>query len=222
MESVHQEMEFFQALLRNLGIQFGINCEIVLHDFTQEKYESTIVAITNGHVTKRKIGDGPTSLFFQYFKDGMHEDIEPYINCTDDGRIFKSSTTLIKNNEGKAVGSLCINMDITELKLMENSIQKFCSLDNQPLVEEHFPNRVSELLEQVLEECTQLIGKPPQAMSREEKIQAIRYLDQKGIFLITKSGKRVCAYFQISKYTFYNYLDEARGIKETEKKGLSQ
>lgn len=214
MESVFQEMEFFQVLSRNLGIQFGTNCEIVLHDFTQEKLDSTIVAVTNGHVTGRSLGDGPTSLFFRYFKDGMHEDIEPYINCTDDGRIFKSSTTLIKNSEGKVIGSLCINMDITALKMMENSIQKFCSLDSQPLVEEHFPNKVSELLEQMLEECTLRIGKPPQTMSREEKIQAIRYLDQKGIFLITKSGKRVCSYFQISKYTFYNYLDEARGIAE--------
>lgn len=47
-------------------------------------------------------------------------------------------------------------------------------------------------------------------MTKEEKVRAIRYLNDTGAFLITKSGPKVCKYFGISKYTLYNYLDEAR------------
>ena len=41
-------------------------------------------------------------------------------------------------------------------------------------------------------------------------MQAIRFLNDSGAFLITKSGARVCSYFGISKYTLYSYLDEAK------------
>ena len=47
-------------------------------------------------------------------------------------------------------------------------------------------------------------------MSKEEKVRAIRYLNDTGAFLITKSGPKVCKFFGISKYTLYSYLDEAR------------
>ncbi len=44
-------------------------------------------------------------------------------------------------------------------------------------------------------------------MNREDKIRFVRYLDQKGAFLITKSSEKVYEYLNISRYTLYNYLD---------------
>ena len=210
MEKVHDELDFFRSLLHNLGLQFGPRCEIVLHDFTKE-YDHTITLIENGEVTGRQVGDGPTSLFFRYFKDGAHDEIAPYINHIDDGRTFKSSTTLIKNEQGKVIGSVCINYDVTDVKMLEASLKHFLNGESEPQqIVERFPNKVSELLEKQLEECADLIGKPPGMMTKDEKARAIRHLDQNGVFLITKSGKRVCEYFNISKYTLYKYLDEAR------------
>ena len=54
------------------------------------------------------------------------------------------------------------------------------------------------------------MGKPVALMRREDKVKAIRFLNQSGAFLITKSGHKVCKYFGISKYTLYSYLDEAK------------
>ena len=54
------------------------------------------------------------------------------------------------------------------------------------------------------------MGTPGAIMSKEEMVRAIRYLNDTGAFLITKSGPKVCKFFGISKYTLYNYLDEAR------------
>ena len=44
-------------------------------------------------------------------------------------------------------------------------------------------------------------------MTKEDKIRAIRYLNDAGAFLITKSGDRVSKFFGISKYTLYSYVD---------------
>lgn len=54
------------------------------------------------------------------------------------------------------------------------------------------------------------IGKNTMLMTKDDKIEYIRYLDQRGAFLITKSGPRVCDALGISKYTLYNYLEIAR------------
>lgn len=47
----------------------------------------------------------------------MH-DREPYLTKTADGKLLKSSTIFIRNDEGKPVGILGINFDITLMKLL--------------------------------------------------------------------------------------------------------
>lgn len=51
-------------------------------------------------------------------------------------------------------------------------------------------------------------------MNKEAKIRLIRFLDERGVFMIQKSGQTVCELLGISKFTLYNYLEEARGKKE--------
>jgi predicted transcriptional regulator YheO len=53
----------------------------------------------------------------------------------------------------------------------------------------------------------QHVGKPVALMDKDDKVKAIRFLDEKGAFLIKKAGDRVTKYYDISKYTLYNYLD---------------
>ena len=54
--------------------------------------------------------------------------------------------------------------------------------------------------------------KPVAMMNKEDKVRAIRYLNDAGAMLIIKSGDRISSYFGISKYTLYSYLDS--GSKE--------
>ena len=56
-------LDFLTRLSHGLAAQFGENCEIVIHDINHNKdMPSTIVSIDNGHVTGRKIGDGPSQM----------------------------------------------------------------------------------------------------------------------------------------------------------------
>ena len=66
------------------------------------------------------------------------------------------------------------------------------------------------MLDDLLEQSVELVGTPVSLMTKDDKVRAIRYLNDTGAFLITKSGPKVCKYFGISKYTLYNYLDEAK------------
>ena len=73
---------------------------------------------------------------------------------------------------------------------------------------------VSELLTKLLDQAVAMVGVEADQMTREEKESVLRYLDEKGAFLITKSGDRVCEFLGISKFKLYNYLNSIRADRE--------
>ena len=87
---------------------------------------------------------------------------------------------------------------------------------NQGQQEEIFADNVEQLLEYLIAEGEKMAGKAAASMNREEKLKFINFLDQKGAFLISKSGQKICGLLQISKFTLYNYLDIIRGDKKPE------
>ena len=56
------------------------------------------------------------------------------------------------------------------------------------------------------------VGKPVALMNKDDKIAAIRFLNDAGAFLVTKSGDKVSKYFGISKYTLYSYIDASKNL----------
>ncbi len=210
MKTIKDEFELLTSFIKCIGAQFGEKCEVVLHDFTKN-YDSTIVAIENGHVTGREVGDCATNLGFQFLRDSNNEgDRYNYITHGKGGKVLRSSTTHIKDDEGKVIGSICINFDITDFIAAGAAIKGITMQDSKQEVKEVFSKNVNELLDYFLQECQEEVGKPASLMTKEDKMRAIEFLDKKGAFLITKSGNRVCDFLQISKYTLYNYLDEIR------------
>jgi predicted transcriptional regulator YheO len=48
---------FWIQLAKGITGNFGENCEVVIHDLTEDE-EHSIIYIENGHVTGRKVGTG--------------------------------------------------------------------------------------------------------------------------------------------------------------------
>ena len=68
---------------------------------------------------------------------------------------------------------------------------------------------MTELLQELIEESTRQVGKPVPLMTRDDKIRAIKFLNDHGALLITKAGDKISKYFGISKYTLYSYIDSS-------------
>ena len=210
------EIEFCKQLAKGVARQFGSNCEVVVHDLCAEDPEHSVVVIENGHVTGRRLGDGPSHVVWEALKadpDSL-EDRLSYLTRTEDGKILKSSTMFIRNDEGKPIGIFAINYDITMMKLMEDTIQEFTRTDAAAQEPQTITHNVNDLLEELIKQSAQLVGKPVALMTKDDKIKAIRYLNESGAFTIMKAGQRVCNFFGISKYTLYSYIDESKGEKE--------
>ena len=210
------EIGFCVNLAKGIARQFGPNCEVVVHDLCTEELENSIVAIENGHISGRRVGDGPSHVVWEALKadPGKLEDRLAYLTRTEDGKILKSSTIFIRDNEGKVVGIFAINYDITLMKAMEDQLRVFTATDVPSEEPETITHNVNDLLEELIKQSAKLVGKPVALMNKEDKVKAIRFLNDSGAFLITKSGQRVCNFFGISKYTLYSYIDEAKGDKE--------
>ncbi|OCT10508.1 hypothetical protein A8709_11955 [Paenibacillus pectinilyticus] len=218
MESIQDEFGFLTDLVTGLAAQFGDNCEVVLHDLTGS-YESSIVAIANGHITGRKVGDPGTNLGLELLR-GNHVNGNKfnYLTQTKTGRILRSSSMYMKNKAGTIIGSLCINMDITDLMVAEKTLQNLINPAGEPSeVKESFVTSVSDLLDALIQEAQEVIGKPVAVMTKDDKMRMIQLLDAKGAFLIKKGGEKICTYLNISKYTLYSHLEEGKSnAKESE------
>lgn len=206
--------EFIKQFTEHLGKLLGPSCEIVIHDFTGD-LEHTIVHIVNGQVSGREIGGCPTNLFFENLASLPEKAnyFSEYYTTTDDGRTIRSSTTFLTDDGGNLVGSICVNLDITAMvgfagvlqNLMGSGIQVPGGVGN-----ERFARNVQELMDHYLGEVEQQFGKSAAQMDKSEKLQALAFLDERGVLQIAKAHVRLCEFFGISKYTLYNYLDEVR------------
>lgn len=211
-----KRFEFAAHVAKGLAGQFGRNCEVVIHDFRGDDPDHTIIAIENGHVTGRSIGDGPSHIVLESLKEKPEEleDRISYLTKTSDGRVLKSSSMFIRDDNGDVIGLMGINYDISMFVAVDDAIRSFTGQDQSSQEPEAISGNVFDLLDELLEQSVRIVGKPTALMSKDEKIRAIRFLDERGAFLITKSGPKVCQYFGISTYTLYSYLDEIRSSAE--------
>ena len=197
-----------QLLCDSIANQFGPSCEVVFHDLTQD-YDHTIVAIANGHITNRTVGGPGTNAGLKALKElSPDSNSSTYMTHTKDGRTLKTTSAYFRDEQGNIVSSLCINLDISDMLCMRNMLDAQLNIGKEE--NECFSNDISDVLESIINDTISHIGKPGFRMSRREKIEAIRYLDSHGAFLVKRSVERVCAALDVSRNSFYAYLDDAR------------
>lgn len=202
-------LDFLKRLAKGITAQFGRNCEVVIHDLSSSNVDYPIIFIENGDVTHRTTSTSASRVVLNalnHVSDSLEDKLN-YITKTHDGKILKSSTIYIRGNENIPIGIFSINYDITELTIAKNCIDSFISHKEDIEDANKIPQNVNQLLDDLLEESVKKIGKPVALMSKEEKIQAIQFLNDAGAFLITKAGDKTANFFGISKYSIYNYID---------------
>ena len=206
-------LDFLKQLALGLAIQFGSSCEIAIHDLKTKDLEKSIVYIENGHVSNRQTGDGPSGIVLETLQSDpstIHDKLS-YLTKTEDGRILKSSTFYIRDDDGSISYIFSLNYDITAFTAASTAIQSLIATkDNLPDLTGDSPRQithnVNELLDLLIEQAVAKVGKPVAMMNKDDKVAVVQYLDHAGAFLITKSGDKVSSYLGISKFTLYSYM----------------
>jgi len=204
-------LERLKVIAHGLAIQFGPSCEVLIHDL-QGDLDTSLVYIENGTITNRHVGDGPSHVVLDVLNyDDGSEGRFGYLTKTKDGRILKSSTMYIRDDNGNVAYLLGINQDITEFVMMHRSLESLIGIGQAETgTVEKITTSVSELLDDLLLEAERLVGKPGPLMNKVERLKAISYLHEKGAFLISKSSEKIAEYFNISKFTLYSDLNTVK------------
>jgi len=194
---------------------FGKSCEVSIHDLTQP--ENSVVYVSNGTVTGRKEGQSFNHLIREVLLSKKFKDdcTANYLFEADSGKKIKSSSALIRNPEGEVVGMLCINYDLTLSYLIKEEVLGFLpelTQDEMPVDDDDIPNQdVMTIIDELIENIIR--NKDIENLKRKDNIELIRFMDEKGVFLVKGAIDKVAESLGLSKVTIYSYLDEARGKK---------
>ena len=201
-----------KQITEDLGEVLGPTCEVVLHDF--ESPEASVVAISHGEISGRKTGDPTTNLGLPFFRDPYNsQSLFQYRTHTKSGKTLKSSSLLLKDNEGKTFAALCVNWDISQLQVAAHILQDLIATPNKA-VDEVLSSDIHDVLTKVIDEAIQSCNKPVNAMSKEDKQRAIQIMEEKGAFAIKRSVERVASALDVSRVTVYSYLNQIRADRE--------
>lgn len=213
MSNRDEMMSLMEQLVYALGQMLGDQCEVVLHDL-RHPADSTIVAIANGHVTGRKVGDPSTNLGLPVIKNPQGDyNLFNYRSQTKSGRILKSSSLHLKDSANMVYAALCINWDITDLVIAGNVLKDLTQAGD--IVEETYATDINDVITSLIENALAVVRKPVDGMDKEDKLRIIQTLDEKGVFSVKKAVGRVAAALGISRVTVYSYLNELQAMKES-------
>ncbi|MBE6927190.1 MAG: transcriptional regulator [Ruminococcaceae bacterium] len=212
------ELNALQRIAKGIAAQFGSNCEVVLHEISDRSTSNSIVALENGHVSGRKLGDGPSRIVLERLAqdNGCPEDHLCYLTRTPDGKLLKSTSIYIPDEDGRVGAIMGINFDISALVMAQQALLGLTSTVSEEETPAKITHNVNELLDDLIEQSDKLVGKPVAMMTKEDKVRAIQFLNDHGALLITKSGDKIANHFGISKYTLYSYLDVKTGGKNND------
>lgn len=186
----------------------GPMCEVVVHDFTD--LEHSIVHI-EGNVTHRTIGGSATDLILECVAQGnTDQDLYGYATSLPGGRMMKSSTIFLRDSRARAIGALCVNLDVTDLVAARNALNALVHTKDEGRTSETFSDNIFDTVQSMLTETLYETGRSLHAMSREDKIELIHRLEARGLFQMKKAVPIVADLLGLSRATVYNYLRQGR------------
>lgn len=186
----------------------GPMCEVVVHDFAD--LEHSIIHIA-GDVTHRTVGGPATDLILEKVCKGeTQEDLYGYATSLPGGRMMKSSTIFLRDEHGRAIGALCVNLDVTDFVTARNALNAFVAARDNEHAAETFSDNIFDTVQSVVAETLYETGRTLVGMSREDKIELMSQLESKGLFQVKKAVPIVADMLGLSRATVYNYLRESR------------
>jgi predicted transcriptional regulator YheO len=217
----------FLPLVRGLAEMFGPDCEVVLHDVGRLPH--SIVAIENGAVTGRDVGDVPTDLMLRSLRAASEggPDVRVYVTSSD-GKVLKSLAVSLRDADGDVFGILGLNFDVSGLVQTQRTLANLAAVGRQggespPETEEIFAGDIRDVVAGMVAKILNEMGKTPAAMSRDEKMEVVKRLEERGAFLVKRSAEQVADALDLSRYTIFSYLKEIRrpaaGSRATERAG---
>lgn len=220
-------VESYIPIAKFIAAMFGPRCEVVVHYLADA--DQSIIAIENGYLTGRKVGDTLIDLDLHQVFTPEHMS-QPFIanyvgKSTVGNRTFRLSTFYIKNSKGDIIGLLNTNVDISDLLTMQNIVakelfvNKNAELPDGMLQPQALVVSTHSMIESTLTEAMNRYGfTDASTLEREDKLQIISYLCDHNTFVLKGAVGIVAKKLGISEPTTYRYLQKLKAEKAKNEK----
>lgn len=207
----------FVALANFLHVALGSEFEIVLHDV--EDNEHKIAFIANGHISGRTEDDYNKDSLFEIIGDADLSKDDFLINSegiVHNNKVIKHSSYFIKDDTDNLTGVLCINFDGSKYVNLAKQLLQLTNMDNASIENDSLhsydfqnsvvSNLVSDIANTVIDDALGFSDIPADMLSQDEKMDIIRELNKKEVFLMKGSITNAAKRLGVSKATIYRYL----------------
>lgn len=208
----------YKILAEFLGKTLGPEYEIVLHDIDGENH--SIAYIINGHISGRSINEPMTDKTFKYIKGETASKNDYIINnkgVEKYNKVIRSSTLFIKDKDNNLTGMLCINFNGSKYVNLAKQLLKLTNMENASIENEHLhmptggildniSTSISEATDNALSHSLEDTNIPVDRLTQEEKIEIVRELESKGVFMLKGAVSEVAEKLSVSEATLYRYI----------------
>ncbi|MER6127936.1 PAS domain-containing protein [Streptomyces sp. NPDC001795] len=197
-------------VIDGIAATLGSFCEVVIHDFRRP--ERSVVALA-GSVTGRGVGGSMSEIGMKILAAGEEaRDELNYITRTQDGKMVKSSTMVLRDSGGTVFGALCVNLDITAVNQVHALVGELAGVtpSTEAVPTTTFGDDIGAVLSAIVDDRRLRENKSWAELSRAERLKLFGDLDQQGVFAVRGAVQQVAARLGISRASAYNYLAGAR------------
>jgi HTH domain len=106
--------------------------------------------------------------------------------------------------------SLRVEVDVDAVEAAERVVTALIPKATQTEVPPGSFTHVDRAIQELIQMAEGQIQQPISEMSRAQKQQVVRFLDERGAFNLRKSVETVADVLGVSRFTVYNYLDSSR------------
>lgn len=180
------------------------HAEVVLHDLN-----TRLIAAIYNSFSKRKVGDESLLEEIENFKE--FPDVFPvYLKTNWDGRKIKSVSATLRDLEGKAIGLLCINLDLTKWEEFQHFLDGWLNGGIQPQPVVLFKDDWREKINAYVSGYLTRAGTSLKQLDKEKKKNLVLALHQEGAFKAKNSAHYIAEVLNLSRATIYNYLKDIK------------
>lgn len=206
----------------------GPDFEISLIDTKDGK--NRIIAMEYGNISGRHVGEEISPLLKKSIENKEYETTDYIANRTTyakSGKPLRTSVFFIKDEDNNLEGIMCINFDDSRYEELGKKIMFLCHPDYYT---EHRITRqsdssdingdykdvgesmtIEETIESIVDNELNEVLIPVERLTQDEKIQIVKNLDNKGVFMMKGSVGIFSKKLDVSQASVYRYINIARG-----------
>lgn len=199
-----------------LHLTLGSEYEIILHDLEGKKH--SIIYLANGHISGRSKENPGTDSTIRFIEDqtaAENDYIVSHTGVTRNNKVIRSSSFFIKDDKSNLVGMLCINFNGSDYVNLAKSLLRLTHMDNASIETETLnssdfkddrENQISLAADILLDDVLHCTDMPVNRLNQLEKIDIVRELNDKGVFMLKGAVSEVASKLGVSEATLYRYI----------------